>query len=247
MTAREFDDVGADIARCTSRPVRVDYPIFGADNGGTPHRGWFGQRAGQGPWVSRLGAKMIDGCSRGGLGAVGVKHRPHEVEVDPHRPELLVGLTQSLDPSLGKFRSNHVGLRLPLIEQAESALWNRRAEVHQMPRRTPSRDQRRRGTTQRVTHDHNIVAASVKSSAHHIRVGIAVSRPIVARQLRRDHAVAGLRQERSQLFPAPTAVPRTVDQRKRRHAASLGSAVPRRAETGQRHAGVPRRHHRALV
>lgn len=61
---------------------------------------------------------MIDGCNHGRFVAVGVEHLPDEIEVDPHSPQLLVRLTQSLEPSLCKFRTNHVRLRLPLIKQS---------------------------------------------------------------------------------------------------------------------------------
>jgi hypothetical protein len=134
---------------------------------------------------------MANGFSHSRFVAVGVKHLPDEIEVDPHSPQLLIGLTQSLQPSLRKIRTNHVGLRLPLIKQADSALWNRSAQLHQMPHRAPIRDQRPCGTTQRMSHHYHVVTPA-KSCAHKLRVGIEVRRPVLVRQLWRDHCVARL-------------------------------------------------------
>jgi hypothetical protein len=135
---------------------------------------------------------MVKGCSHSRFIAVGVEHVPDEIEVDPHSSQLLIGLTQSLEPSLTKFPSNHVGLRLPLIKQADSAFWNRSAQVHQMPHRAPSRDQRCSRATHRVTYNHHVAVTPSKGSAHQIRVDIEGRIPILVRQLWRDHCMARL-------------------------------------------------------
>ena len=214
MTARQFYDVCADAVSNSRRPLETDYLIFGADNVSTRDGGWFGQRARQRPWVRGLGSEVIDRSCHGGFVAVGIEHLSDKVKADPYRPSLLVRLTQSLEPSVCEFRRN---LLQPLVYQAESGLWNHGTQIHQMPSRSASRDQRRRGTAQRVPHDHHVVAA-FEGAAHHIRVGVEVCRPIVARQVRRHHVMASLLEKRSHLFPTPSAVPRPVHQRKHRHA-----------------------------
>ncbi len=135
---------------------------------------------------------MIDGRGHGGLVAVGVEHLPGEIEINPRRSQLLVGLTQSLKPSVAEFLGNHVGLGLPLVDQAESSLGNRRTQIDQMPHRAAVRNQRACGTSQRVGHYHHVVVTSPKRSAHHIRVGIEVRRPVLTRQLRRDDVMSCL-------------------------------------------------------
>src|SRR5262245_14061125 len=137
MTAWKLDDIGANAASNSLRPVGVDNPILTANHGSAAHRGMFGQRARHVKWVSGLGAKMINGSGNGRFVAVGVEHLPDEIEVDPHSSKLLVGLTQPLQPSVGKICTNHVGLRLPLVKHANSTLWNRGAQIHQMPHWAP--------------------------------------------------------------------------------------------------------------
>ena len=219
MTAWKFYDVGADAVSNSPRPLSSDYLIFSADNVSTRDGGRFDQRARHRPGVSGLGSQVIDRCCHGGCVAVGIEHLSHKVKVDPYRPPLLVRLTQPLDPSVGKFRRN---LFQPLVYQAESDLWNDGTQIHQMPNRSPSRDRCRAGTAQRVPHDHHIVVAALQGAAHHIRVGVEVCRPIVARQVRRDHVMAGLLKKRSHLFPTPSAVPRPVHQGIRCHAERIG-------------------------
>jgi hypothetical protein len=160
MTAGQFYDVGADAVSNSPRPLSSDYLVFGADNVSTRDGGRFGQRARQRPWVSGLGSQVIDRCRHGGFIAVGIEHLSHKVKVDPYRPSLLVRLTQSLGPSVGKFRRN---LFQPLVYQAESDLWNHGTQIHQMPSGSPSRDQRGRGTAHRVPHDHHIVVAAPRA------------------------------------------------------------------------------------
>ena len=220
MTARKFYDVCADAASNSPRPLSSDYLIFGAGNVSARGGGRFDQRARQRPWVSGLGTQVIDRCCHGGFVAVGIEHLPHKLKVDPYRASLLVRLTQPLNPAVGEFRRN---LLQPLVYQAESDLWNHGTQIHQMPNRSPGRDQRRRGTAQRVAHDHDIVVATLQGAAHHIRIGVEVCRPVVARQVRRHHFMASLLEKRSQLFPTPSAVPRPVHQRIRRHAVRIGA------------------------
>jgi hypothetical protein len=173
---------------------------------------------------------MIDGCGDSSFVAVGVEHLPDEIEIDPHSPQLLVGLAQTLEPPLREFRTDHVGLRLPLLKQTNAGLWNRTAQIHQMPDGAPSRKQRPCRTGQGVSHHHDVVAISAKGVADEIRVSIEVGRPVVTRQIGRDHIMTGSRQERSQLFPTPGAVPRTMHESERRHASSVKAMSPSEGE-----------------
>ncbi|HUH69048.1 MAG TPA: hypothetical protein VLZ05_09280 [Mycobacterium sp.] len=44
-----------------------------------------------------------------------------------------------------------------------------------------------------MSHDHNIVAAPNEGSANHIGIGVERRRrPVITRQIRRDHIMAGL-------------------------------------------------------
>ena len=156
---------------------------------------------------------MIDGCGDGAFVAVGIENLTYEIEVDPCTPQLLVGLSQSTEPTVGKFRTHHVWLRLPLFKEAQTGRWNRSAQIHQMPYRPPSRDQRPGGTRHGVSHYYHVVATPAKSVAHHIRIDIEVRRPVVTRQLRRDDLVSCLPQKRRQALPAPRAMPCPMDQR----------------------------------
>src|SRR6516165_5487944 len=164
MTAGQFYDAGADAVNNSPRPLSGDYLIFGAGNVSARGGGRFDQRARQRPWVSGLGTQVIDRCCHGGFVAVGIEHLPHKLKVDPYRASLLVRLTQPLNPAVGEFRRN---LLQPLVYQAESDLWNHGTQIHQMPNRSPGRDQRRRGTAQRVAHDHDIAVATLQRAASH--------------------------------------------------------------------------------
>jgi hypothetical protein len=240
MRTGEFDDVGADALSYSLRPLGVDDPILTADDGGAAHRRVLGQRARHRPRVSRLRPKVIDGRCDGGRVTVGIEHPLDEIEVDQFRSHLLIGLAQTLQPSVRKIRANHVGLGLPFIEQAHSAHWNGGAQIHQMAHWVASCNRRSSRAGHRVTDQHHVVGHPVKRGAHRIRVSIEVRRSILARQFRRDHAVTRLLQQWGHHVPTPWAVPGTVHQGERRHAGRIGNLRVRCAETArQRPDGSP--------
>ncbi len=231
MRTGEFDDVGANVVSYSLRPLGVDDAILTADHGGAAQRRVLGQRARHCPRVSGLRPKVIDGGCDGGRVTVGIEHPLDEIEIDQFRSHLLIGLAQTLQPSVRKIRANHVRLGLPLIEKAHAAHWNSGAQIHQMAQWAASCNQRSSRATHRVTDQHHVVGNPVKSCAHRIRVSIEVRRSIFARQFRRDHAVARLLQQRGNHVPAPRAVPGTVHQGEGRHAGRIGNLTVRCAET----------------
>jgi len=90
-----------------------------------------------------------------------------------------------------------------------------------MPHRATSCDQRNGVAAVRVAHKHNVVIAPVQISTHHIGKGVEARRVVIDWQVHRDHGMSGPQQERSQPFPTPRAVPRTVYQGICRHAARV--------------------------
>lgn len=189
MRPGEFDDVDANVVSYSLRPLGVDDPILTADHGGAAHRRVLGQRARHCPRVSRLGPKVIDGGCDGGRVTVGIEHPLDEIEVHQFRSHLLIGLAQTLKPSVRKIRGNHVRLGLPFIEKAHPARWNSGAQIDQMAQWAASCNQRSSRATHRVTDQHHVVGHPVKRCAHRIRVSIEIRRTILARQFRGDHAV----------------------------------------------------------
>ncbi len=217
MTPWQFYDLSANAAGCAPRPLRSDYLIFGADNVSTRDAGQFGQRERYRKWACGLGPQVIDRRCRGGFIAVGIKNSSHKVKVHPYGTSLLVRLTHRLNPSAHVFRSDHVRLSLSLIELTKSAFGNNGTQINQMPRRALSRDQCGSRATHGMPHDHHIVITAPQGAAHRVRVGVEVCRPIVGRQIRRNHAMARLLQKWTQPFPTPCAMPRAMHQRKSHH------------------------------
>ncbi|MDT5388660.1 MAG: hypothetical protein QOE04_2301 [Mycobacterium sp.] len=229
MTARKLDEIGANVASSSPLVLRVEQPIFCANNVSTPDRGKLGQREWRGEYVRRLRSKAIEGSCHCLLIAVVIEQLSGHVEVNPLQSQLLVRLTESLVPVW----ICHVGLLPTLVIEAASGDWNRGAQINQMANRSPSRDQRTYRPSQRMSYDHDVVFALIKGSANHVGVRVERRRrPVITRQIRRDYVMASPLQERSQPFPTPCAVPRSVHQRERRHAARVGTVTAAMCEDG---------------
>ena len=178
MTAGKLYDMGSDLARSSPLPQRVNQLILCANNVSATHRGEFSKRGRWGPRASRLRSKTIERGRHDAFVAIGVEQGSSNVEIRPYRPQLRVGLTQPLVPV--RININHVGIVLKLINQASSRVRNHGTQIHQMPHRSPSRDQRSCGAAQRVPHDHHIVVAPIKGSANHISVDACGDRRVAA-------------------------------------------------------------------
>ena len=193
MTAGKLYDIGANIASNPPLPLRVEQPIIGANNRSTTHRRKFGQRERCSERVNRLRAETVESGRHGLFIAVGIKQFAGTVEIDPCHSQLRVRLAQSLVP----VRICHVGPLPALAIEAASGGWNGGTQVNQMSNRSPSRDQRTRGAAKRMSHDHDIVVAPIEGCTNHIGVRVKrLGRPVITRQIRRDHAMARLLQER---------------------------------------------------
>jgi hypothetical protein len=189
MAARKLDDISANVASNSPLPLRVQKLIIGANNRSTTDRGVFGQRERCSEWVRRLGPQPSEGGRDGVIVAVGVEQFSRNVDIDPCCSQLRVRLAQSLVP----VRICDVGLLLTLVNEASSGGWNRGGQINQMSNRSPSRDQRTRGPAQRMSYDHDNVVAPIKGSTNHVGVRVKRRRrPVIARQIRRDHVMARL-------------------------------------------------------
>jgi hypothetical protein len=229
MTPGKLYELGAEpVASNTLRPLGTENLILGTHHGSASNSGEFGKRKRHGVRVRCLGSKPVDGSLGKWLITVSEEQRTSNFEVDPCAPQLRVGLTQ---PRIAQ-RIQHVGFVTQLIGQAPADVRDRGAQVHQMPHRSTSRDQRNRTTAEGVPDQQHIVVAPIESSANHVGVGIKARRPVIAGQIHRDHIMAGLLQERNQQLPAPRPVPSTVRQGKRRHAVIVGATILATCENG---------------
>lgn len=121
MTPRELDDVRAEpIASDSPRPLGINKLIVAANHVSRTNRRKFGKREWKRVWESRLGPKAFDGRHCDGIVAVGANQFPGKLQVNPSGAQLIIGCTQTLDPT----GIQHIGLVLQLIQHAASNVWH---------------------------------------------------------------------------------------------------------------------------
>lgn len=221
MTSGKFNEFSSQSVACYPlRPVGPYCPVIGADYGSARNRGEFGQGKWQRVGVRRLWSKAVDGVLRGHVITVAVEDRLGKFEIGPH---ITIFSVKRQSRPVGRIQ--HFRVIGELLINAEANFWDSGAQVDQMPHGSTGRYEGNDGSTERVTHDDDVVAP-VDGGAHHFCVGVEAGRRIVARQIHCNHAVARILKKRSQPFPTPCAVPRAVDQCKRRHAVIVATGEP---------------------
>ena len=218
MTSWKLDQFCAQpVAGYPLCPLPAKHTVLGAYHGSTRDRGKLGQRERQGGRVHRLRTQLPEGRLDDSVVTIGAGPFPEQCEIHEPHAELRIGF--SAPRVITQVR--HLRLVGQLTVDALANLRDHGTQVHQVPHRPTSRNQRNRQTAKRVPHNYNIVAAPIQGSAHHIRIVIEARRAVLNRQVHRDYLMSRLTQKGSQAFPTPRAVKSAVDQRESRHAQTL--------------------------
>jgi hypothetical protein len=238
MTSRKLDHVCAQpVSGYPLCPLPANHAVLAAYHGSTRDRGKLAQRERQGGRVPRLRSDLLEDRLEDSIVTVGVEQCSKQFEIDPPHAELFIRVGTPLD----EIRIHHVRLVGHLIVEVPADLCDQGTQVYQVPHRPTSRNQRDRQTAKRVPHHHNIVAAPVQGSAHHIRIVVETRRAVLNRQVHRDYLMSRLTQKRSQTLPTPRTVPRAMHESERRHAASVMTMSDLAGRNRQPRGARPRR------
>jgi hypothetical protein len=218
MTAWKLNQFCAQpVARNPFGPFPAKHAVLAAYHGSTRTRGKLGQRERQGGRIHRLLTQLLEGRLDDSVVTVAADPFPEQCEIHEPHAELRIGF--SAPRVITQVR--HVRLVGQLTVEALANLRDHGTQVHQVPHRSTSRNQRNRQTAKRVPHNHHIVAAPIEGSAHHIRIVFEARRAVLNRQVHHDYLMSRLTQKRSQTLPTPRTMKGAMHENERRHAASV--------------------------
>lgn len=216
MASGELDNLSAKPVAGDSRcPLRPETTVIAADNGSTTHRWEFRQRTRLRVATYRLWAKTTDGRLRRRFVTVGVHEFLSKCAIGPQNARVCVPLQPRIDSGI-----HHLRVAGELIGEAPADVWSVRTQIHQMAHWSTRSDQWDGEAAQRVPHK-NYIAAPLKRGTDHVGVVVEGRRGVIDRQVHRNDVMSSMLKMRRHPMPAPSVVPRTVNQRKSRHAQSV--------------------------
>ena len=120
------------------------------------------------------------------------------------------------------FRKHRVRLDTQLLDETASRDRNQRAQIDQPAHRSTRCDERNREPRERMADHHHLRLLRFCLQGRHDDFGICLERGrrIIGGQIHGNDAMATRLELRRQALPAPSAVPRAVDQREGRHGCS---------------------------